>query len=132
MGPPTSPSRKKYKIGALYSVITAFLLATQHPFSALAAKKLSTAQFIYVTQFALLASVPLLLLSPTTRRDVYALATDFSNLGKLLILFVIGIAGLLSYNYGLSNAHPIIIAAILDERAWNGTMERQWARSSVG
>ena len=55
-------SRKKYKLGALYSVITAILLATQHPFSALAAKKLSSVQFVCVTQCALLATVPLLLL----------------------------------------------------------------------
>ena len=107
-------SRKKYKLGALYSVITAFLLATQHPFSALAAKKLSTAQFVCVTQFALLCSVPLLLLSSTTRRDILLIVTDASNIAKLLVLFVIGIAGLVSYSYGLSNAHPILIAAILD------------------
>ena len=98
----------------MYSVTTAFLLATQHPFSALAAKKLSTAQFVCVTQFALLCSVPLLLLSSATRRDVWLIVTDASNLGKLLLLFVIGLAGLVSYNYGLSNAHPILIAAILD------------------
>jgi drug/metabolite transporter (DMT)-like permease len=67
-----------------------------------------------VTQCALLSSVPLLLLSPVTRRDVYALATDVSNLGKLLVLFAIGVAGLASYDFGLSDAHPIIIAAILD------------------
>jgi hypothetical protein len=91
----------------LYSVITAFLLASQHPFSALAAKKLSTAQFVGVTQFALLCSVPLLLLSSATRRDVWLIVTDASSLGKLLVLFVIGLAGLVSYNYGLSNARPI-------------------------
>jgi drug/metabolite transporter (DMT)-like permease len=67
-----------------------------------------------VTQFALLCSVPLLLLSSATRRDVWLIVTDGSNLGKLLLLFVIGLAGLVSYNYGLSNAHPILIAAILD------------------
>jgi drug/metabolite transporter (DMT)-like permease len=109
-----SPSRKKYKLGALYSIITAILLATQHPFSALAARKLSATQFVCVTQFALLATVPLLLLSSATRRDFYALATNFSNLMKLLVLFAIGVAGLVSYDYGLSDAHPIIIAAILD------------------
>jgi drug/metabolite transporter (DMT)-like permease len=62
----------------------------------------------------LLATVPLLLLSSTTRRDFYALATDVSAWAKLLILFAIGLAGLVSYDYGLSDAHPIIIAAILD------------------
>ena len=107
-------SRKKYKLGALYSVITAILLATQHPFSALAAKKLSSVQFVCVTQFALLATVPLLLLSSTTRRDFCALAINVSAWAKLLILFAIGVAGVVSYDYGLSDAHPIIIAAILD------------------
>jgi hypothetical protein len=92
----------------LYSVATASLLATQHPFSALAAKKLSTAQFVCVSQFALLCSVPLLLLSSTTRRDVWLIVTDASNLGKLLLLFAIGLAGLVSYNFGLSNAHPVL------------------------
>ena len=107
-------SRKIYKLGTLYSVVTAVLLATQHPFSALAAKKLSSVQFVCVTQCALLGTVPLLLLSSTTRRDFYALASNVSNWIKLLILFAIGIAGLVSYDYGLSDAHPIIIAAILD------------------
>ena len=107
-------SRKKYKLGALYSVITAILLATQHPFSALAAKKLSSVQFVCVTQCALLATVPLLLLSSTTRRDFCALAINVSVWAKLLILFAIGVAGVVSYDYGLSDAHPIIIAAILD------------------
>ena len=36
------------------------------------------------------------------------------NLGKLFVLFLIGIAGLLLYNFGLRNAHPIIVAAILN------------------
>lgn len=106
--------RRNYRLGALYSVFTALLLSTQHPFSAVAARKLSTAQFVCVTQFALLASVPLLLLSPTARRDFCAIAGNIANLGKLLALFVVGVAGLVSYNIGLSNAHPVIIAAVLD------------------
>jgi drug/metabolite transporter (DMT)-like permease len=36
------------------------------------------------------------------------------NLGKLAVLFLIGVAGLLLYNFGLRNAHPIIVAAILN------------------
>jgi len=35
-------------------------------------------------------------------------------LGKITDLFAIGVAGVVSYDYGLSDAHPIIIAAILD------------------
>jgi drug/metabolite transporter (DMT)-like permease len=56
----------------------------------------------------------LLLTSSTTRRDVRLIVADRSKLGKLLLLFLIGLAGLISYNFGLSNAHPILIAAILD------------------
>src|SRR5471032_2284408 len=107
-------TQKRYKVGALYSVVTAVLLATQHPFSSLAAKKLSTAQFVGVTQFALLSSVPLLLLSRETRRDVYLIISDPRNIWKLAVLFLVGIAGLVSYNLGLSQSHPILIAAILD------------------
>ena len=58
--------------------------------------------------------MPLLLLSSTTRRDFCALAINVSAWAKLLILFAIGVAGVVSYDYGLSDAHPIIIAAILD------------------
>ena len=35
-------------------------------------------------------------------------------MGKLAVLFLIGIVGLLLYNLGLRNAHPIIVAAILN------------------
>lgn len=107
-------SRKRREIGILYSATTALLLATQHPFSTIAARQLSTAQFIVVTQCALLASTPFMLLSSATRRDVYALVSNISNVGRLLVLFLIGIAGLICYNLGLSKAHPIIIAAILN------------------
>ena len=36
------------------------------------------------------------------------------NYGYLGIIFAIGLTGLLLYNFGLSNAHPIIISAILN------------------
>jgi drug/metabolite transporter (DMT)-like permease len=36
------------------------------------------------------------------------------NYGYLGVIFAIGLTGLLLYNFGLSNAHPIIISAILN------------------
>jgi hypothetical protein len=111
---PDSPSPISYRLGTLYSVGTAFLYATQEPFSFLAAKRLSTTQFVCLTQIALLISIPLLTSRPIPRRDFVALLSDPSNYGKLAVLFAIGMSGLLLYNFGLSNAHPIIISAILN------------------
>jgi drug/metabolite transporter (DMT)-like permease len=67
-----------------------------------------------LTQIALLVSIPLLTLHPTSRRDFVALLREPSNYGKLAVILAIGMSGLLLYNFGLSNAHPIIIAAILN------------------
>jgi len=112
MLPSASPAN--YRLGSLLSVITAFMLATQEPFSFLAAKRLSTMQFVCLTQIALLISIPLLTLQATSRRNFIALLRDASNYGKLAVIFAIGMSGLLLYNLGLSNAHPIIISAILN------------------
>jgi hypothetical protein len=111
---PNSAPRVNYRLGSLYSIVTAFLLATQEPFSFLAAKRLNSMQFVCLTQIALLVSIPLLTLRATSRRDFVALLRDASNYGKLAIIFAIGMSGLLLYNLGLSNAHPIIISAILN------------------
>ncbi len=109
-----SASPVNYRLGSLLSVITAFMLATQEPFSFLAAERLSTLQFVCLTQIALLISIPLLTLQATSGRDFIALLRDGSNYGKLAVIFAIGMSGLLLYNFGLSNAHPIIISAILN------------------
>ena len=90
------------------------LYATQEPFSFPAARHLSTLQFVCLTQIALLISIPLVSGGPASRRDFVALITDVSNYGKLAIIFAIGMTGLLLYNFGLSNAHPIIISMILN------------------
>jgi drug/metabolite transporter (DMT)-like permease len=103
-----------YRLGSLYSVTTALLYATQEPFSFPAAKRLSTLQFVCLTQVALAVSIPLLTGRPTSRRDFIALICDPSNYGYLAVIFAIGMSGLLLYNFGLSNAHPIIISAILN------------------
>src|ERR1700729_2769794 len=111
---PQSTSSINYQLGSLYSVITAFLYATQEPFSFPAARHLNTLQFVCLTQIALLASIPLLTGPPASRRDFLALIRDPSNYGYLAVIFAIGMSGLLLYNFGLSNAHPIIISAILN------------------
>src|ERR1700721_1149968 len=96
-----STRHANYRLGSVYSLATAVLLATQEPFSALAAKRLDSAAFICLTQLALLLSVPLLTLSPTSRRDFVALLSDIRNIGKLAVLFVAGLCGLFLYNIGL-------------------------------
>jgi drug/metabolite transporter (DMT)-like permease len=103
-----------YRLGSLYSVVTAFLYATQEPFSFPAAKHLDTLQFVALTQVSLLVSIPLLLSRSTSRRDFVALIRKPVNYGYLAVIFAIGLTGLLLYNFGLSNAHPIIISAILN------------------
>lgn len=103
-----------YRLGSLYALLTAVLFATQEPFSFLAAKRLNALQFVCLTQIALMISIPLVTSRPASRRDFFALITDASNLGKLAVIFAIGMSGLLLYNAGLSNAHPVIISAILN------------------
>jgi drug/metabolite transporter (DMT)-like permease len=111
---PHSATSVNYRLGSLYSVITAFLYATQEPFSFPAARRLSAMQFVCLTQIALLISIPLLTARPASRRDFIALLREPSNYRYLAIIFAIGMSGLLLYNFGLSNAHPIIISAILN------------------
>ena len=103
-----------YRLGSFYALVTAILYAVQEPFSFLAARRLSTIQFVCLTQIALFLSIPLLTLNPASRRDFVALLSDPSNYGRLAAIFAIGMSGLLLYNFGLSDAHPIIVSAILN------------------
>ena len=107
-------TKTNFQLGSIYALVTAALLATQEPFSALAAKRLPPLSFVCLTQAALLLSVPILIARARSRHDFSALLLTPRNLGKLAVLFLIGIAGLLLYNLGLRNAHPIIVAAILN------------------
>ena len=107
-------AKANFRLGSIYSLATAALLATQEPFSALAAKRLPPLSFVCLTQIALLLSVPLLMARTTSRRDFSALLSAPGNRSKIAALFLIGVAGLLLYNLGLRNAHPIIVAAILN------------------
>jgi drug/metabolite transporter (DMT)-like permease len=111
--PPTA-TRNNYRLGSFLSVVTAFLYSVQEPFSFPAAKHLNTMQFVCLTQIALFISIPLLNAKPASRRDFVALLTNPSNYKYLAVIFAIGMTGLLLYNFGLSNAHPIIVSAILN------------------
>jgi drug/metabolite transporter (DMT)-like permease len=103
-----------YKLGAVYSLATAVLLSIQAPFSALAARSLTSPEFICLTQLALLFSVPLLTVGRASRHDFAAVLFDVRNWGKLAMLFSVGITGLFLYNIGLSSAHPFVTAGVLN------------------
>src|SRR5271157_5887036 len=112
---PLSATKVNYRLGSVYALFTALLYSIQEPFSFPAARHLTTLQFVCLTQIALLISIPLLMLRhPNSGRDFVALFREGSNYGKLAVIFAIGMTGLLLYNFGLSNAHPIIISAILN------------------
>jgi drug/metabolite transporter (DMT)-like permease len=112
--PPTQKRRINYKLGSIYAVVTALLLSVQEPFSFLAAKRLSVTQFVFLTQVALVMSIPLLMVSGKSRRDLVLLLGTAANYFKFGVLFLIGMVGLLLFKLGLSNAHPIIISAIIN------------------
>jgi len=111
---PQPGHRVNYKLGIFYAVVTALLLSTQEPFSFLAAKQLGVTQFVFLTQVALLMSIPLLIGRTTSRRDLMLLLTNTDNYGKLGVILGVGMIGLLMFKLGLSNAHPIIISAIIN------------------
>jgi drug/metabolite transporter (DMT)-like permease len=115
MQPPPSQKRPiNYKFGSIYAVVTALLLSVQEPFSFLAAKRLSVTQFVFVTQVALVISIPLLIVHEKSRRDLVLLLGNKAHYAQFGTLFLIGMAGLLLFKLGLSNAHPIIISAIIN------------------
>jgi drug/metabolite transporter (DMT)-like permease len=70
--------------------------------------------FIGLTQCALLFSIPLLIARSDSRRDFTAILRDVRNLPKLAAVFLVGASGLALFDIGLSSAHPIITAAILN------------------
>ena len=112
--PPKQKCRINYKLGSIYAVVTALLVSVQEPFSFLAAKRLSVTQFVFLTQVALVMSIPLLMANGKSRRDLALLLGNGANYLKFGVLFLIGMAGLLLFKLALSNAHPIIISAIIN------------------
>jgi drug/metabolite transporter (DMT)-like permease len=103
-----------YRLGTFYAIATAVLVSFQEPFSVLAARSLSSLDFMAFTQLALLFSIPLLILQPGSRRDFAAIVLQIKNWPKLGAIFLVGAAGLILYDIGLSSTHPIITAAVLN------------------
>ncbi len=125
-------AEKNYRLGALYAVITAFLLSTQEPLSFLAARRLGFEAFVLVTQVSLLLSIPLLNFKPQSRRDFLAILANPRMYGKLAVIFALGMTGLLLYKLGLTGAHPIIIAAIFNlSPFWAAMVARIVSRVSI-
>jgi drug/metabolite transporter (DMT)-like permease len=100
--------------GAALALVTAALYATQEPLSGPAAKALSAAQFILLTQAALLLATPLLILRRDPRRDFVTILSSAKGRWRLAALTSLGLIGLGLYNVGLSGAHPVVITAILN------------------
>jgi drug/metabolite transporter (DMT)-like permease len=105
---------KDYRSGTSYAIATALLMSFQAPLSAFAARTLGSLDFMAFTQLALLFSIPLLILRADSRRDFAAIIARPRNWPKLVVIFLIGVAGLKLYNIGLSSTHPIITAAVLN------------------
>jgi hypothetical protein len=110
-----SPSRPiDYRLGTYYAITTAILMAVQAPLSTLAARTLSPLDFMAITQFALLFSIPFLIMRADSRRDFIAIVLGVGNWPKLAMIFLVGVTGLGMSDVGLSSAHPIIAAAVLN------------------
>ncbi len=105
---------RDYRLGTSYAIATALLMSFQAPFSAFAARRLGSLDFMAFTQLALLFSIPLLILQADSRRDFVAIMFRVRNWPKLAVIFLVGVAGLKLYNIGLSSTHPIITAAVLN------------------
>jgi hypothetical protein len=101
-------------LGSIFALAASVLIAAQAPLSSPAAKQLSVFQFIFLTQIALLVSVPLLLISADGRRGLVGALGSMANYGKLAAIFAVSAAGLVLYNVSLSHAHPVVVVAILN------------------
>jgi hypothetical protein len=78
-----------YRSGTFYALATAVLVSFQEPFSALAARSLSSLDFMAFTQLALLFSIPLLILRMDSRRDFTAIVFGARNWPKLGVIFLV-------------------------------------------
>jgi hypothetical protein len=108
-----SPGSIDYRSGTFYAIATAFLVSFQAPFSALATRTLGSLDFMAFTQFALLFSIPLLILRADAGRDFAGIVFGIQHWPKLAVIFLVGASGLTLYDVGLSSTHPIITAAVL-------------------
>jgi len=103
-----------HALGSIFALAASVLIAAQAPLSSPAAKQLSVFQFLFLTQIALLVSVPLLLISSDGRRDLVGALGSMANYWKLAAIFAVSAAGLVFYNVSLSHAHPVVVVAILN------------------
>ena len=101
-------------LGSAFALAASVLIAAQAPLSSPAAQQLSVFQFIFLTQIALLVSVPLLLISADGRRGLVGALGSRGNYWKLAAIFAVSAAGLVLYNVSLSHAHPVVVVAILN------------------
>ena len=101
-------------LGSAFALAASVLIAAQAPLSSPAAQQLSVFQFIFLTQIALLVSVPLLLISADGRRGLVGALGSMANYWKLAAIFAVSAAGLVLYNVSLSHAHPVVVVAILN------------------
>ena len=76
---PVQKGQSNLFIGCLYALTTAALLATQAPLSFLAAKQLSVAVFVCVTELVLLLCVPFMLRTCRSREHFLALRRPRRN-----------------------------------------------------
>ncbi len=121
-----------YGQGVVYASGAAALLALQNPFSAQAAKELPAYNFIGLSQFALLLSLPFLLWKRKARVDFFRVFRERNSALKLGVLFVLGLIGLLLYNIGLSEAHPMTISALLNlSPFWAALVARVFAGKAI-
>jgi len=109
-------------LGSAYALAASVLIAAQAPLSSPAARQLSVVQFIFLTQIALLASLPLLLISSQSRRDLVDALSSPVNYRRLAAIFAVSTAGLILYNVSLSRAHPVVVVGILSLAPFWGTL----------
>jgi hypothetical protein len=71
-------------LGSAYALAASVLIAAQAPLSSPAAQQFSVIQFVFLTQVALLASVPLLLISAEGRRDLLGALGRYQTMANWL------------------------------------------------
>jgi hypothetical protein len=100
------PSKRPndYRSGRSYALATAVLVSFQEPFFSLAARSLTSIDFVSFTQIALLFSIPLLILRMDSRRDFAAIVFGVRNWPELCVIFLVGAAGLRSHSSLVSSS----------------------------
>jgi hypothetical protein len=71
-------------LGSIFALAASVLIAAQAPLSSPAAQQLSVFQFIFLTQIALLVSVPLLLISAEAVAALLARLARWRTIGNWL------------------------------------------------